>query len=253
MSSFIKTLVTHPFLAADARLKAARSRSFYQQLSARETFKEIYRSKAWGSRHDARFCSGDGSCREDVVGPYCERVNAFICKNHIQTIVDLGCGDFMVGSRLLNPQRTYTAIDIVPELLEENRQRFAGMPVTFICRDIISDELPDADLCLVRQVLQHLSNKEILHILPKLAKYKYVLITEHVYVGSGLRPNVDKPHGPGTRIPHRSGVFVDRPPFRCNATTFFEIPLAEKEALRASIICNSVTYPQEIASWPDAR
>jgi len=174
--------------------------------------------------------------REDVVGPYCHQVEAFIRANDIRAIVDLGCGDFMVGSRLLDPLRDYTAIDIVAELLEENRRRYAGMPVTFLCRDIVSDELPDADLCLVRQVLQHLSNAEILHILPKLTKYRYTIVTEHVYIGRGLRPNLDKPHGPGTRIPRRSGVFLECPPFRSNTTTLFVIPIAKDEVLRASLI-----------------
>jgi len=31
----------------------------------------------------------------------------------------------------------------------------------FLCLDIISDELPDGDLCLLREVLQHLSNREM--------------------------------------------------------------------------------------------
>lgn len=236
MSTFIKALVTRPLLAADARLNAVRVRSFYRRLSVREVFAEIYRSGAWGSHHDARFFSGDGSIREDMAGPYCDHVEAFIRANDIRTIVDLGCGDFIVGSRLLNPQRHYTAIDIVPDLIEENRRRYVGLPVTFLCRDIISDELPDADLCLVRQVLQHLSNAEIQRILPKLAKYKYALIAEHVYTGRGLRPNLDKPHGPGTRIPRRSGVFLECPPFRSNTTTLFEIPIAKDEVLRASLI-----------------
>ena len=232
----VRALAVRPLLAANARFQAARARSFYKHLSVPEAFAEIYRSREWGSRQDARFCSGNGSMREDVVGPYCHQVEAFIRANDIRAIVDLGCGDFMVGSRLLDPLRDYTAIDIVAELLEENRRRYAGMPVTFLCRDIVSDELPDADLCLVRQVLQHLSNAEILHILPKLTKYRYTIVTEHVYTGRGLRPNLDKPHGPGTRIPRRSGVFLECHPFRCNATTLFAIPVAKDEVLRASII-----------------
>jgi SAM-dependent methyltransferase len=236
MSPSVTALAVWPILAANARLQAVRARTFYKHLSVSELFAEIYRSRAWGSRQDARFCSGDGSMREDVVGPYCHQVEAFIRANDIRTIVDLGCGDFTVGSRLLDPLRDYTAIDIVPELLEENRRRYAGMPVTFLYRDIVSGELPEADLCLVRQVLQHLSNAEILHIVPKLLKYRYAIVTEHVYVGRGLRPNVDKPHGPGTRIPRRSGVFLECPPFRSNTTTLFEIPITKDEVLRACLI-----------------
>jgi len=158
--------------------------------------------------------------------------------------VDLGCGDFGVGSRLLAPDLRYTTIDIVPDLVEYNRKRFAGMSVEFKCLNIIDDELPKGDLCLVRQVLQHLSNAEILRILNKLRAYRFAIVTEHVYSGPGWHPNVDKPHGPGTRIPARSGVFLDAPPFYCDAETLMELPVTTNSMLCTVVINGEHEVPE---------
>ncbi len=236
MKNITEKLVARPILAAKSRLRSWQLRRSYAQLAAQETFSRIYRSKAWGSRFDKPFCSGEGSSREDLIGPYCDSVRAFIQTKNIRHIVDLGCGDFEVGSRLTASDLRYTAIDIVPDLVEYNRKRFADMKVEFKCLNIIAAELPTGDLCLVRQVLQHLSNAEILRILDKLRAYKFAIVTEHVYAGPGWRPNVDKPHGPGTRIPTQSGVFLDAPPFCCDAQILVELPVTTHEVLRTLVI-----------------
>jgi hypothetical protein len=62
-------------------------------------------------------------------------------------------------------------------------------------------------------VLQHLSNDQIMKILPKLKQFKYVLITEHVLVGDDVVLNYDKIAGPHIRSRFYSGVFIDQPPF----------------------------------------
>src|SRR5262249_41309949 len=72
-----------------------------------------------------------------------------------------------------------------------------------------------ADLCLVRQVLQHLSNHQIGAVLRKLQQYPLVMITEHYPApdAAAIVPNKDKAAGADTRITDGSAVFLDRPPF----------------------------------------
>jgi hypothetical protein len=73
--------------------------------------------------------------------------------------------------------------------------------------------MPNADLCLVRQVMQHLSNAEISRLLGKLKKYPYVIVAEHYPETEGM-PNIDIVHGSNTRIEkHGSAVYLDKPPF----------------------------------------
>ena len=97
--------------------------------------------------------------------------------------------------------------------------------------DIVAEALPDGDVCFVRHVLQHLSNEQILAILPKLRKYRWVFITEHYPTdGAAIEPNRDKVHGGYVRTVENSGVYLSAPPFALPAhslTTVMEIPGAD--------------------------
>jgi hypothetical protein len=115
-------------------------------------------------------------------------------------------------------------IDIVPELIEYNQMRFESKNVLFNCANIIDDEIPNGDICLIRQVLQHLSNKQILQVLAKCAKFSYLVVTEDVYNGPNLEPNLDIKHGPDNRLFRNSGVLLNRPPFNMSTLDVLEIP-----------------------------
>lgn len=138
--------------------------------------------------------------------------------------VDLGCGDFRMGFRIAPLAGSYLGVDIVPALIEHLTGEFGRDHISFRCINIIDDPLPEGDICFVRQVLQHLSNDQILRVLPKLASYKYVFITEHIpNRRNPYRPNLDKAHGPDIRIYWNSGVFLDQPPFSLPASSLREI------------------------------
>ncbi len=82
----------------------------------------------------------------------------------------------------------------------------------FQCLDISKDELPKGDCVILRQVLHHLSNTEIQNILTKLKNYKYVILTEHIPLGTFI-PNKDIISGQGIRIKKQSGISILEPPF----------------------------------------
>jgi Methyltransferase domain len=143
-------------------------------------------------------------------------------------VVDLGCGDFRVGQRICSAiSVNYVGVDIVPGLIAYNQTRFGSDCVNFKCANIITDELPDGDLCLIRQVLQHLSNKQISQVLANCGKFPYLVITEDVYNGPNMRPNLDIMHGPDNRLHRRSGVFLDRAPFALRTQNVVEISCPE--------------------------
>lgn len=204
-----------------ARLRKLRRR--FGKLSRAETFSTIYREYRWGRRDEGEFCSGSGSAgvAADV---YCRMIEQYVTAHQIGSIVDLGCGDFRIGSRLAALPVQYRGVDIVPELVEHNRKKYGSQRVTFQCLDIVQDPLPAGELCLLRQVLQHLSNAEIQTLLSRLAAYPHVIVTEHVPSGLVPLPNLDKPHGPDTRLPDGSGVFLALPPFCCSVATSWEFP-----------------------------
>ena len=81
-----------------------------------------------------------------------------------------------------------------------------------MCFDIVADPLPEGELCLIRHVLQYLSNSQIASVLQKTRKYRYVLVTEY-YPAPFVtcRPDLAKSHGPDTRIYDDSAVYLDQP------------------------------------------
>lgn len=168
----------------------------------------------WGGAADGDFCSGTGSRLESIVHPYIESVNSFLCEFPIAPdVVDLGCGDFNVGSQLRDSCGSYVAVDVVPELIQRNTRLFSKLAVSFECRDLVRDRLPAGDLAFLRQVLQHLSNAQIAAIIPKLYGYRWVVITEHHPCEPAYVANHDKPAGPGVRLRYGSAVVVTAPPF----------------------------------------
>lgn len=107
--------------------------------------------------------------------PYIELINQFLKEKAVKKVVDLGCGDFRIGNQINKEGIDYTGVDIVSALFERNNKIFGKPNVRFACANAVDEELPDADLCLIRQVLQHLSNKDIEAMLNKCRKYKYVI------------------------------------------------------------------------------
>ena len=211
-------------------------RGLFRSLPIGEAFAEIYRTKAWGSVDGEEFYSGPGSGPEFATA-YAQWVNQFIAEQAVRHIVDLGCGDFRVG-RLLNTSSDvrYTGTDVVADVVRYNREHFQNAYIEFQCANIIEDELPDGDLCLIRQVLQHLSNQQISRVVDACSRYRYVLITEGVYAGPRVRPNLDKPAGWDTRIHEQSGVFLDLPPFNLPVQTVLEIPDSRTGVLRTVLL-----------------
>ena len=212
-------------------------KNLFREKPIGEAFAEIYRSKAWGGSPDENFNSGEGSgSRFGEV--YARFVNQFVAEKNLHHIVDLGCGDYRVG-RLLHTSSDvrYTGVDVVADLIRHHQEHFQSPYVDFRCANIIDDELPDGDFCLIRQVLQHLSNAQIAKVLATArSKYRYLLITEGLYVGPKSRPNLDKPAGWDTREYDRSGVFLELPPFSLPVETVLEMPLADNSVLRTMLL-----------------
>jgi len=128
--------------------------------------------------------------------------------------VDLGCGDFIVGSRIRRLCDKYIACDIVEPVISWNKQKYKDMNVDFRVLDISKDDLPGGDIVFIRQVLQHLSNDHIAGAISQLAaKYKYLVLTEHLPSSIIFNHNLDKPAGSYIRIALNSGVVLTSAPF----------------------------------------
>jgi hypothetical protein len=189
------------------------------RLPISEAFNEVYTKNMWKQGHAQ---SGVGS-----EGPFADRyvdlVRDYAAKHDLRSVVDGGCGDFSVGARLAPSFDEYTALDASSVIIESNKKRYAGLTkhVNFRVADMTAGTFPKADLILIRQVLQHLTNAQISRILRNLeaSEWRRALITEDVYDrGDDGPPNVDLPsHSVRTRVSLGSGVYIDKEPFNRSA------------------------------------
>jgi hypothetical protein len=181
-----------------------------------EVFAEVYASRQWGEGD--LFDSGSGS-RGVAATRYVETVRAIVEGTGIRSAVDIGCGDFRVASRFANALDSYVGVDVVPSLIRRNTEVYTGPGVRFAVVDATTEDPPAAEICLIRQVLQHLSNDQIACILKRCERYPVVLVTEHWPAQKfAAKANIDKPHGPDTRLDRGSWVDISQPPFNCQQT-----------------------------------
>jgi len=197
------------------RLKA------YKNLTTQEIFTKVYEEGAWGKSDDPeqKFHSGTGSRGQEVVEAYVRAIEKFLRSfDKKPNIVDLGCGDFFVGSRIRELCGDYIACDIVAPLIAHNQEKFNRLNVDFRVLDATQDELPDGEIVFIRQVLQHLSNDKIQKVVGKVAsKYKYFVLTEGLPTSKSFTPNRDIPTGPEFRASIDSGIVLTKAPFNLKA------------------------------------
>jgi Methyltransferase domain len=200
-----------------------------RRMTTEDVFTGIYANNRWGGQ-PGTFNSGSGSHSASIVVPYIAAVTGELDRmgGAALTVVDLGCGDYSVGRQLSSACGRYIGVDIVKPLIAHNQAAYGTSRVSFQYANIVEDDIPDGDICFVRQVFQHLSNAQIAAVLPKLDKFRCCFITEHQpSAGRLLRANADKTQGGNIRVSAGSGVFLDQPPFNVPADRYralLEVP-----------------------------
>lgn len=237
IKSTIRSFCPAPLRAVYTRFRAQQTQQQYKLLSRADAFERIYACAAWGGEPANRKPrSGSGSTGR-YAAEYCVMIERLLKAHKTRSVADLGCGNFNIGAVIASMVPQYVGVDIAQSVISHNTRAYAGEHVRFVRADVTSDPLPAADVALVRQVLQHLTNTEIKAALSNtLSIYPVVYVTEHIYSGPRCVPNIDIPHGPGTRVPFRSGVFVDRPPYNLHAELVGDIYYAPREVLRTWVV-----------------
>ncbi len=219
IKKILKKIIPEKILKFRRDFLNKRKEKRYSSMQIKDIFKEIYQKQLWtpeNEKQDNEFYSGIGSRHEEFTKVYIDKIKNFLLSFPSKpSVVDLGCGDFFIGSRLRKYCNKFIAIDIFEELIESNKKKFINKNVEFQTLDITKDQLPPADICFLRQVIQHFSNDHIQKFLKlMLGKYKYLIITEHLPKEEGFfKPNKDKTTGPNIRIHSNSGIILTEPPF----------------------------------------
>ena len=141
-------------------------------------------------------------------------LRAFLDRHGVRTVLDFGCGDWQ-HSRLIDwGDRPYFGVDVVPGLIARLKADFGSPTRLFLLVDPRNPVLPDADLLICKDVLQHLPNATIQGLLPILRRFRHALFVN------------DKSKTPGDnnrdcRIGGWRCLDLSAPPFRLRVVDIF--------------------------------
>jgi len=139
-------------------------------------FNVIYDNQAWGTDS----VSGGGSTLNQTTSVRIMLPKLFR-ELKIDTVVDAPCGDYLWMDRTSLDVKCYIGIDIVPDLIKSNQEKYSNEKVEFQCADITKDKLPQVDIIICRDCLVHFSNRNIKKALCtfKSSNSKYLLTTTY--------------------------------------------------------------------------
>lgn len=138
---------------------------------AGQIFGHIYREDHWDGG------SGVGSA-PDATEAYRAILGEILPAADIRSVVDVGCGDWQLGSLVDWSPVDYLGLDVVPAVVERNKAEFGRPGVRFELGDARRVAPPVADLLLAKDVLQHWPNADAAAFLDaNLRRYRYCLIT----------------------------------------------------------------------------
>jgi SAM-dependent methyltransferase len=214
-------LLSRLFRNAHRKYRVVLNRRRFSGKTPRDIFTEVYKNGSWGkdSKFDG-FYSGSGSHQDYITKPYVHALRDLLLDMGKPDVVDIGCGDFAVGSQLRPYCGIYVAGDIVEPLIVRNRKKYKGLNVDFRVIDIANDTIPKSKVLVVRQVFQHMSNADILRSIVNITGVcEYLIVTEHLPPGNDFPHNLEKAIGPDIRlyVDTPSGVVLTSAPFNLSA------------------------------------
>jgi hypothetical protein len=133
-----------------------------------DPFTEIYRAGGWndlGSGPGSQYCG---------VKDYCNFLEDFLNFNKIRSVVDFGCGDWNFSKHIHWGEASYLGIDCVKEVIEKN-QVFQNEKIKFQWNEFGDNRYPQSDLLILKDVIQHWSNRRVQEFLPTTKQTPFVL------------------------------------------------------------------------------
>lgn len=156
-------------------------------MSLQNKFENIYEKSVWGKNWKGEGGSGKGDGTSPDSKMWIKYITDFIKEHNIKTLADLGCGDWKF-SRFIPWEQLgvqYVGYDVVEKVVENNNKEYASSHVQFEHGDITTADVKGYNLVIIKDVLQHLSDEDVVKVLDKvLAQNKYVIIKNGYKFGS---------------------------------------------------------------------
>jgi hypothetical protein len=193
-------------------------------------FDDIYATNAWGHG------SGEGSLPIHTKG-YVTFLEEFLLRRNIDSVVDMGCGDWQFAKSIHWRDVRYDGYDVASSVVADNQHAYSTDRIRFHLYSGDPKELPSADLLIAKDVLQHLPNDFVLDFLPHLSRFKYALLT-----------NCVNPRGPTANRDIRTGDFryldLRLPPFNLEATEVFSFTKSVNQVRSMNLLKRIVRGPE---------
>tara|TARA_B110000977_G_scaffold146119_1_gene185346 strand:- start:332 stop:943 length:612 start_codon:yes stop_codon:yes gene_type:complete len=141
------------------------------------TFTQIYNNNLWGGDNG----NGMGNGVNYNIN-YINFLREFITDYNIKSVIDVGCGNFECGPSIYERSDIiYQGYDVYKKYINELTNKYVTSNFTFTHLDCFNNKelLISADLCVIKDVLQHWSLLKIyifMDYLTKANKFKYILI-----------------------------------------------------------------------------
>jgi 2-polyprenyl-3-methyl-5-hydroxy-6-metoxy-1,4-benzoquinol methylase len=148
-------------------------------------FSKVYEDHVWGGpdaipgRRNQKYYSGGGTDPDnDYKNQYVNLLQSYVSKPDIKTVIEIGCGDWEVSSRIDWSGVSYKGYDVVPGLIEHNRSLYGASNIEFVCEDLIKANNARADLLIIKDVIQHLPTSHAIKFVKNIPNnFKYNLVT----------------------------------------------------------------------------
>ena len=137
----------------------------YQNKDARHVFQNIYNNNSWEGVDSVSGAGSDIKQTEEIS----RHLPQLISEYNIQSMLDIPCGDHFWINKL-NLDIQYIGADIVSNLIERNKAHYEASNKTFLCMDIIKDNLPDINLIFCRDCFIHFSYDDIFKSIENIKK-----------------------------------------------------------------------------------
>jgi 2-polyprenyl-3-methyl-5-hydroxy-6-metoxy-1,4-benzoquinol methylase len=138
-------------------------------------FCKIFSNNSWGGRESVSGPGSSLSSAEQII----PEISNILLKLNVSSMLDMPCGDFNWMQYVDLKNIKYTGVDIVPDIVNNNNRRYSSTNITFKTMDATVDDIGYYDLIFCRDMLVHLSYKEIFCVLKnvKFGGSKYLMFT----------------------------------------------------------------------------
>ncbi len=145
-----------------------------------KVFEEIYIRGHWGDGFGTPK-SGSGS-DPSLVFPYVNFVKDKVNQLGIKTVVDVGHGDWRMWRDWKFEGIKYTGIEVSETAHLLAKTEYFSSNLEFLIADVLeTNQIPEADMLITKDVLQHLSNQNVEQLLLLFSRFRFIIICNDMY------------------------------------------------------------------------